>query len=84
MIDITLLTRLPELCARHYRVCAPPTALCRFRCLVGVKARGLTLDKGQYYAVLEGVVGRVQDVDDPVVDAAVETLRRLHQAEPAR
>lgn len=42
------------------------------------------LDRHQYHSVLEGVVGRVRDVDDTVVNAAVETLRWLHQAGPAR
>lgn len=48
------------------------------------KTRGLKLDKRQYKVVLEGLVGRVRDVDDAVVDAAVEALRSLHRAAPAR
>lgn len=59
-----------------YNVCLlAPTAM---------QARGLLLDDREYNSLLEGLVGRVRDIDDGVVVAAVEALGHMYRAAPDR
>lgn len=46
------------------------------------KARGLLLESKQYGSLLKGLVGRVRDVNDGVVDAAVRALGEMYRAGP--
>lgn len=61
------------------RVIDPP-----FRRWLHPKDRGLLLDKREYGTLLKGLVGRVRDVDDGVVDAAVDALCQMYHAGPDR
>lgn len=46
------------------------------------KAGGLALGDREYGTLLKGLVGRVRDVEDGVVDAAVDALGRMYRAGP--
>lgn len=42
------------------------------------------LEKREYNSVLKGLVGRMRDVDDGVVHAAVDALGQMFRAEPEK
>lgn len=48
------------------------------------KVRGLLLEKEEYGSLLKGLVGRVRDVEDGVVDAAVGALGEMYRAGPEK
>lgn len=55
----------------------------RLNCLPA-KVRGVRLGMQAYNTMLDGLVGRSRDIDDGVVDGALQALHHTHAADPTR